>query len=276
VVGYVALFVAMSGSAFAINGPLAGRNTVGSADIITGEVKSPDVANDNAGGALRGVDVSNANGGALTGKDVRESTLAGVNADKLDNIDSTGFLQNGDSAGGGLTGTYPNPTIGPDAVSGGQVSNDSLTGDDLSGVTALRVASIRCNDPDHGGGTGHTTTCVSGGIAGTPFAFAGICDNGTGDASGTSATVQLQDTTTGLWVVDSDGTDGIQDGVVSGGAPLIQVFDYGGPDYTAGPHFFSARYAAFSQTDDLGISGVVAAGVGVVGKDCVFDFSAFG
>jgi hypothetical protein len=51
VVGYVALFVALSGSAYAVNGPLAGRNTVGSADIINQEVKSADVEDDGVSGA---------------------------------------------------------------------------------------------------------------------------------------------------------------------------------------------------------------------------------
>lgn len=40
VVGYVALFVALSGVAYADDGPLAGQNTVGSADIINAEVYS--------------------------------------------------------------------------------------------------------------------------------------------------------------------------------------------------------------------------------------------
>jgi hypothetical protein len=43
VIGYVALFVALSGVAYANDGPLAGQNTVGSADIINGEVYNQDV-----------------------------------------------------------------------------------------------------------------------------------------------------------------------------------------------------------------------------------------
>ena len=44
VVGYVSLFVALSGTAYAIDGPLPGQNQVGSEDIINGEVKTPDLA----------------------------------------------------------------------------------------------------------------------------------------------------------------------------------------------------------------------------------------
>ena len=44
VVGYIALFCfAISGTAFAIDGPLPGVNQVGSEDIINGEVRTPDL-----------------------------------------------------------------------------------------------------------------------------------------------------------------------------------------------------------------------------------------
>ena len=43
VVGYVALFVALSGTAVAVDGSLPGQDTVGSADIINGEVTQNDI-----------------------------------------------------------------------------------------------------------------------------------------------------------------------------------------------------------------------------------------
>ena len=49
VVGYVALFVALSGVAYADDGPLAGQNTVGSADIINAEVYAQDIRPDAVG-----------------------------------------------------------------------------------------------------------------------------------------------------------------------------------------------------------------------------------
>jgi hypothetical protein len=40
VVGYVAVFLALTGSAYAIDGPLPGQNQAGSEDIINNEVRS--------------------------------------------------------------------------------------------------------------------------------------------------------------------------------------------------------------------------------------------
>jgi|RhiMetdeSRZDD1v2_1073273.scaffolds.fasta_scaffold27328_4 hypothetical protein len=58
VIGYLALFVALSGTAYAVDGPLPGQNQVGSADIINDEVYSADVRNDNlSGGGLAAADL---------------------------------------------------------------------------------------------------------------------------------------------------------------------------------------------------------------------------
>jgi hypothetical protein len=121
VIGYVALFVALSGTAYATHP--GGANTISSGDIINnevrsadigtsqvltadigpGQVRSGDVANDVDGGALTGTDIANTDslgspeiGGlgsgdvtddSLTGDDVDESTFSGVNADKVDGGD---------------------------------------------------------------------------------------------------------------------------------------------------------------------------------------------
>src|SRR4029079_14065929 len=67
VVGYVALFVALGGTAWAA-GPLAGRNTVNSAAIINGQVKQSDVG-------ANAVTSRNVVNGTLTRGDFARGTL---------------------------------------------------------------------------------------------------------------------------------------------------------------------------------------------------------
>jgi len=73
VVGYIAIFLfAIGGTAYAVDGPLAGQNTVGSEDIINTEVHTGDIGD----GAVRGVDIRNA---TIHGEDVATDTLTGEN-----------------------------------------------------------------------------------------------------------------------------------------------------------------------------------------------------
>jgi hypothetical protein len=110
-VGYVAVFIALSGTAYAIDGPLPGQNQVGSGDIINGEVQTADIKDANlttadiranavttgkiADGDVRTADVLDNN---LTGADINEASLFGVDADTLDGKDSTEFAPSGQVA----------------------------------------------------------------------------------------------------------------------------------------------------------------------------------
>ena len=116
VVGYVALFAVLAtGTA----GALPGKNKVDSGDIKNGQVKSLDIGPDAVGSAAVGAD-------ALGGADIDESSL--------DLPASPTSLPPSGSAGGDLSGSYPNPAVKESALT---------AGGDLSG--ALDAAQI---DPD--------------------------------------------------------------------------------------------------------------------------------
>jgi hypothetical protein len=90
VMAALALFLALStGAAYA-------ANTVFSTDIVDGEVKTPDLANGAVGQGKLGANsviTGKVVDDSLGGADILESSLAKVpNADKLDGIDSTGFV----------------------------------------------------------------------------------------------------------------------------------------------------------------------------------------
>ena len=87
VVGYLALFVALSGTAYAA--VELGKNDVRSRHIKNGQVKVKDLASD----AVTSPKVAD---GSLLGKDFAAGQLPQFN---------------GAAAGGALTGTYPNPTL---------------------------------------------------------------------------------------------------------------------------------------------------------------------
>ena len=116
VVGYVALFAVLAGGTA---NALPGQNKVDSGDIKNGQVRAPDIGADAVGSGAVGPD-------ALGGADIDESSLDLP-------ATPTSLPPNG-SAGGDLSGAYPNPGVKESAL---------LAGGDLSG--ALDDAQI---DPD--------------------------------------------------------------------------------------------------------------------------------
>jgi hypothetical protein len=70
------------------------------------------------------------------------------------------------SAGGDLTGNYPDPVIAADAVTGAKVAPDSLTGEDIDESTLFNDKSLNAEDIDQGSLTAINASTVRG---------AGIC-----------------------------------------------------------------------------------------------------
>jgi hypothetical protein len=142
----VALFFALTGTAYAVDGPLAGTNQVGSEDIIDAEVKQQDVANNAIGtgkipdGAIRSADVAN------------DTTDFGLIAEDLE----AGSVGTSEVAEGSLTGTdISNKTLTGEDVAfnslfGAVVADESLTGADVdnSSLTGADVQNSSLSGSD--------------------------------------------------------------------------------------------------------------------------------
>jgi hypothetical protein len=141
VISCIALFVALSGSSYAVIvlpknsvGPKQIRaNAVGPSEIKTNAVRSEEVLDGSlqAGDFAPGQLAAGSPGPPGPPGPQGPEGPPNPNADTLDGIDSTGFLRNGAVAGGRLAGTYPNPTI----------PGNSLTGSDINESTLAEVPS---------------------------------------------------------------------------------------------------------------------------------------
>ena len=107
----VAVFAALGGTSYAV-----ATGSIDSREIKNDTVRGKDIRNNSASGR----DIRN---DTLTGDDVLENALGEVpnanqantatNADQLGGVAAGGYLRNGATAGGDLSGTYPAPSIAP-------------------------------------------------------------------------------------------------------------------------------------------------------------------
>ena len=122
VVGYIAVFIALSGTAYAVDGPLPGQNQVGSADIINGDVITDDISDTNG---VRSADVRDdtLNNGGLQAIDLRADSVGGSEVA----TDAIGGEEVAPDSLGSLD-------LGPDSVGGSEVADDAIaTGEIVDG-----------------------------------------------------------------------------------------------------------------------------------------------
>jgi hypothetical protein len=142
VVGYVALFIALSGTAYAVDGPLAGTNTVGSADIINGEVQASDIgtsqvlSSEIAAGSVQAGDIGL--GHVRSGHVANDTTSHALTGTDIANTNSLGSpeiggLGSADIADNSITGFED---IQDQSISGTDVADNTLTADDID-LTSL-------------------------------------------------------------------------------------------------------------------------------------------
>ena len=149
--GIAAMFVALTGTAYAVDGPLPGQDQVGSADIIDGEVHDTDIGAGqvkNADLAANAVNSAKVNNGTLTGADLAQDAiiddalnpLVGSTRIAPNAVQESELSPSSVSSSEVLDGSLTGDDIAPNAIDSGKVGDNALTGVDINFLTGLDVA----------------------------------------------------------------------------------------------------------------------------------------
>jgi hypothetical protein len=278
VIGYLALFVALGGTAYATHP--GGANTISSGDIIDGQVMNPDIGANAVGtgkiidDTIRSADIGTdaVNSAEITSGAVRTAEIQNgqvLSADVANNSLTGADVADTDSLG--------SPEIGE--LGGGDVTDDSLTGTDVQESSLLGVNADKVDGGDlcrTGGvvtltGTGVNTVCEQGALR-----VDAVCIQ----LSGTAANATLRITTS---VDDSfygeRGDSPSQDGdfdAADGGVGLTSSTDssMADPGVASQPASFYAGTAAGAQLS--GTAGTRATLNGDGSATCNFVVGAIG
>jgi hypothetical protein len=129
VLGLIAIFIALTGTAFAAT---AAKNSVTSKSIKNNAIKTGDVKNE----TLTADDIADSATADLRGPQGPQGERGpqGVQGEQGPRGEQgppgAGSTPSG-PAGGDLTGAYPDPTVAPNAIDGGQIADDAVTGGDV-------------------------------------------------------------------------------------------------------------------------------------------------